>query len=82
VKTTTPEWLADLLEVAGRLGPAHAFGYHTAEDMTQWCVAWGLELAPRCGPDRPLRGFLETHIRNRLLSVKRDWKGRREEQPA
>lgn len=49
------------------------FGYHTREDMIQQAVVEALSVleTEKYDPERPLENFLQVHIRNRLLNIRR-----------
>lgn len=67
--------------VARTLAHSLKFGYHTAEDIEQQGVLYGLQVLkstradtgePAYQVERPLENFLYTHIRNRLLNYRRN----------
>ncbi len=63
----------DAIENAVRLlAPSFAFGIYGVDDIKQEGRKFGLEAMSRYDTKRPLENFLYSHIRNRLINLKRD----------
>lgn len=69
-----PEVIETILLVSRRFGQRFKFGYHQRVDIEQEAAVLALEALPKYDPDsgHPLENFLTTHVRNRLINLKRD----------
>lgn len=79
--SVTEQQVLDAIENAVKiLAPSFTFGIYDIEDVKQEARGFGLEAMARYDTDRPLDNFLYSHIRNRLINLKRD-KYRRNDPP-
>lgn len=74
------ELLAAINNAVRVLAPSFTFGIYDLEDIRQEARMFGLEAVKRWDRIRPLENFLYSHIRNRLINLKRD-KFRRNDPP-
>jgi RNA polymerase sigma factor (sigma-70 family) len=71
--TLTPLELQKIQEVARALAPSFTFGIYDEDDIFQEAVLFGIECLPRYDVEQSqLKTFLYTHIRNRLINLKRN----------
>jgi len=68
---------AEFLQVMGvitsTVKESYSFGYYGADDISQECYVFALEALPKYNLDRgSLFTFLNTHIKNRLLNLRRN----------
>ncbi len=54
------------------LAPHFTFGYYDVDDIKQEGRIFALEVLSKCQPGRDIKNFLFTHIKNRLINLKRD----------
>lgn len=70
---TEPEVLASIERIVKFLSPLFTFGYYDKEDIAQEGRIYGLEALQRYKPGLgSLDTFLKSHIKNRLLNLRRD----------
>jgi len=62
------------------LAPSFVFGYYDLDDIKQEARTFGLQCLDKYDVSRPLENFVYTHIRNRLINLRRD-KLRRNDAP-
>lgn len=60
------------MRVAKRTATKFTFPNYTIEDLIQEAYIMGMEGLQRWDGRRPLENFLSTHIKNRLINLKRD----------
>lgn len=68
---------AEFLQVMGvitnTVKDSYAFGYYGSDDISQECYVFALEALPKYNIDKgSLFTFLNTHIKNRLLNLRRN----------
>jgi DNA-directed RNA polymerase specialized sigma24 family protein len=69
----TEEQVLEAIENAVKiLAPSFTFGIYDIEDIKQEARTFGLEAIGRYDTSRPLDNFIYSHIRNRLINLKRD----------
>lgn len=78
--STEDEVLAAIEKAVTILAPSFVFGYYDLEDIKQQARLFGLQALDRFDTSRPLANFVYTHIRNRLINLRRD-KLRRNDPP-
>jgi len=72
MKKIDPSKLRKIDEVAKAMAPSFAFGIYDEDDIYQEAVILGIECLDRHDPSKSqLKTFLYTHIRNRLINLKR-----------
>jgi DNA-directed RNA polymerase specialized sigma24 family protein len=72
-KGYTEEQVLTIIDgIVDYMAPLFAFGYYDVDDIKQEGRIYALEVLPRYKPGRELKNFLFTHIRNRLINLKRD----------
>src|SRR5947208_703774 len=67
-------------KAVGMLAPSFAFGIYDVEDIRQEARIFAIEALPRYDGVRPLENFLYSHVKNRLINLRRD-KFRRADAP-
>jgi len=74
IKGYTEQQVWDIIEyVIDYLKKGFSFGYYDEDDIAQECRIFALEALKRFDPKKSqLQTFLETHMRNRLITLKRD----------
>jgi len=77
---TEAEFVRTLNDTVDVLSHSFVFGFYDLDDIKQQARVFGIEAMPRYNPNRPLENFLYTHIRNRLINLRRD-KYRRTDPP-
>ena len=77
----TEEQVLEAIEKAvAILAQSFVFGYYDLEDIKQQARLFGLQSLEKFDVSRPLPNFVYTHIRNRLINLRRD-KLRRNDPP-
>lgn len=72
-KGMTEQQVLDAIEkIANKLATQFKFGYYDKDDIKQEIYIIALEGIDRYDESRPLENFLFIHIRNRLITFKRD----------
>lgn len=74
-KGYTQEQVLEIIDrVVNKLGPSFAFAHFDADDIKQEGRIIAIEVLEKDSydPSRPLENFLYSHIRNRLINLKRD----------
>jgi DNA-directed RNA polymerase specialized sigma24 family protein len=59
-------------KVVAILAPSFVFGCYGLDDIKQEGRVFGLQAMAKYDPSRPLENFLYSHIRNRLINLRRD----------
>lgn len=77
---TEADVVSTIDKVASTLAHKFKFGYYGVEDIKQEGVVFALQALEKYDEIRPLENFLYSHIRNRLMNLKRD-KLRRSDSP-
>lgn len=72
MSTTREEALPTIQKIANKLAPNYVFGYYDVDDIKQEAILMGLEALSRYDESRPLENFMRIHIKNRLITFKRD----------
>jgi len=68
------EVLSIIEDIVNSLAPTFKFGYFDIDDLKQEGRIFAMEALPRYNPNRnaSLRTFLQTHVRNRYINLKRN----------
>jgi len=68
----TPEQTQILIDLVKKIAPRYAFGIYGVEEIKQEAMIYGIQGIVDYDGNRPLENFLYSHIKNRLLNLKRD----------
>lgn len=77
---TEAQVLDEINRTARLLAPSFVFGYYDRDDIEQEARMMGIQAMAKYDPARPLPNFLYSHVRNRLINLRRD-KFRRNDPP-
>jgi RNA polymerase sigma factor (sigma-70 family) len=66
------EVISEIERIISILAPTFKFGYYDVDDIKQEARIEAWKALARYDPSRPLANFLYTHVRNRLINLKRD----------
>jgi DNA-directed RNA polymerase specialized sigma24 family protein len=77
---TESQVIAIMEKVVSVLAPSFRFGHYDVDDIKQEGIYFAIQAMERYDESRPLENFLYSHVKNRLINLKRD-KYRRNDSP-